>query len=411
MTMVTVRGHPTAEASRTHYGSGPGPTDPPVPARPLLGFGAGVLAQRGRPRRMGIDPSGRGHCAGEPRAPVPAERLAPRHLRCPRPPRCRRGAGPGRGVRPPDRRDRGGGRGGHLRQDDATAPVAGVAERARAGSVAHQRPLLPAESRARRSQQPGISRGRRSAAERRCPGRLRGRHLLGGHVRHRLHRRAVVHRRRAHDPDRRHDAPYPRLPGGRGLRLCPARQRIHDPVRPRLHPGVREQEPGGGELPLRAHPPPGKRREHRLAGWGSGRARRSRRGIHDRPHTVEGPDVAVHPHHDRVHGQQRPRAHHPDPPLCAQVRRGDHESRSGHAGRVRLHDRADRLQLAGRELSPSRRLGRLGLPIGLAPGVAGSPGAGGARRAPTAASSAVAPRAGCSACGTCRSRWTMAARW
>ena len=58
----------------------------------------------------------------------------------------------------------------------------------------------------------------------------------------------------------------PGFPGRRRLHLCRAGQRIDGHHCPRLYLGLREQESGGGGLPVHAHAPPGKRREHRDAG-------------------------------------------------------------------------------------------------------------------------------------------------
>src|SRR4029453_17154857 len=147
-------------------------------------------------------------------------------------------------------------------------------------------------------------------------------------------------------------------------------------IAPGFIPASQGEKQGGGDLPLRAPPPPGKWREHCAAGRGAGRARRPRRRLHDGPQPVEGDDAAVHAHHDRVPKQRGHRADHPAPPPRPQVRRRGQGPRGGHAGRLRVHDRAGRLQLAGRKLSPPRRLVGLGLPLGVAPGIAGSPGAG-----------------------------------
>ena len=63
---------------------------------------------------------------------------------------------------------------------------------------------------------------------------------------------------------------------------------------------VREQESGGGGLPVHAHAPPGKRREHRDAGRRATRSAPALTGPSRPSAALARADDAVHPHHHRV---------------------------------------------------------------------------------------------------------------
>ena len=82
-------------------------------------------------------------------------------------------------------------------------------------ALARQRPLLPAQSRRRRSQESGIPHRRGSAHRHRLAGRFRRRRHLGVPVGGDLHRRALDHRRRADGDARRLDHHHSRLPRDR----------------------------------------------------------------------------------------------------------------------------------------------------------------------------------------------------
>ena len=79
----------------------------------------------------------------------------------------------------------------------------------------------------------------------------------------------------------------------------------------------------------------------------------------------------AHAHHGGVPRQLVDRAGDPDHSGGAQIPRRQHEPGRGHAGGVRLHDRAGRVRLAGRQLSAACRLERRRAPDRVADGVAG----------------------------------------
>ena len=84
-----------------------------------------------------------------------------------------------------------------LRADGHPAPLARLADQFGGDALAHQRPLLPAQSRRRRPQESGIPHRRGFADRHRLAGGFHRRRDLGVPVGGHLHRRALDHRRRA----------------------------------------------------------------------------------------------------------------------------------------------------------------------------------------------------------------------
>ena len=88
----------------------------------------------------------------------------------------------------------------------------------------------------------------------------------------------------------------------------------------------------------------------------------------------------AHAHHAGVAGIEPDRAGRAAAAVRAEISRRQHDARTGDAGGVRLHHRAERVRLAGRQLSAARRLERLRAPHRLADDVARRAGARRARR-------------------------------
>ncbi len=101
----------------------------------------------------------------------------------------------------------------------------------------------------------------------------------------------------------------------------------------------------------------------------------------------------AHAHHAGVAGIEPDRAGRAAAAVRAEISRRQHDARTGDAGGFRLHHRADRVRLAGRQLSAARRLERLRAPHRLADDVARRPRARRAAATASAASSAARPRA------------------
>ncbi len=78
-------------------------------------------------------------------------------------------------------------------------------------------------------------------------------------------------------------------------------------------------------------------------------------------------------HHAGLAGLEPDRARGAAPAVRAEVSRRQHVARPGDAGGLCLHHRAERVRLAGRQLSAPRRLERLRAPHRLADDVAGRP--------------------------------------
>ena len=101
----------------------------------------------------------------------------------------------------------------------------------------------------------------------------------------------------------------------------------------------------------------------------------------------------AHAHHAGVAGIEPDRAGGADIAVRAEIPRRQHDARTGDAGGLRLHHRAERVRLAGRQLSAARRLERLRAPHRLADDVARRARARRAAATASAASSAARPRA------------------
>ena len=154
------------------------------------------------------------------------------------------------------------------------------------------------------------------------------------------------------------------------IALCRDRLRLDHGDRPPLRAGLRGQEPGGSRPPLHADPRARERREHRAAGRRGGRARRHRPQLHQRAAAMGAACRPAHAHHAGVAGLEPDCARRPDPAVRAEIPRRQHDARPGDAGGLRLHHRAERVRLAGRQLSAARRLERLRAPHRLADDVA-----------------------------------------
>jgi len=102
-----------------------------------------------------------------------------------------------------------------------------------------------------------------------------------------------------------------------------------------------------------------KRREHRAIGRRGRRARRHRQNVHQRAAAMVAAGRPAHAHHAGVAGIQPDRAGGADIAVRAEISRRQHDARTGDAGSIRLHHRANRVRLAGRQLSAACRLERL----------------------------------------------------
>ena len=135
------------------------------------------------------------------------------------------------------------------------------------------------------------------------------------------------------------------------------------------------EEPDRGRAALRADAAARERREHRAhpgrRGGAAGRRPVARQGAAGMALDL----LPEHEDHGRLVELRLHRAGAADHPVRAEVSRRLDDARPGDAGGVRLHHRAGRLQLAGRQLSAARRLDRVGPPRRLADGVARRPGA------------------------------------
>ncbi len=89
---------------------------------------------------------------------------------------------------------------------------------------------------------------------------------------------------------------------------------------------------------------------------------------------------SAHAHHRRLARLRHHRAGAADHPVCAEIPRRLDVARPGDAGGFRLHHRAGRVQLAGRQLSSPRRMECRRAPHRLAHGLARRAGARGDRR-------------------------------
>ena len=224
-----------------------------------------------------------------------------------------------------------------------------------------RRPLLPTQSDQRRPPESGISHRRRCAGGDRSAGRLRHRRTdrrpVGDHV----HRRAVDDRRRADRRDRRQQRHHSGLSRDRGRALRRDRQRLDGAHRPPLRRRVGRQESVGSGVPLRAHAAARERRKHR------GARRRRRRSAAASTSALtkvlrSWRDICVQTMRTTIVSQTSGYVSRRScPSSCARrnFSRLDDPWR-GHAGGIRLHDRAGRVQLAGRQLSAACRLDRVG---------------------------------------------------
>src|SRR5713101_4369530 len=208
----------------------------------------------------------------------------------------------------------------------------------------------------RRSPESGISHRRGFAGRHRFTSGFRRRGYLGIPVRDDIHCGALDDRRRPDGYDRRIDHHDSRLPRDRGGALRGDCLGFDHDDRPRLRAGFRRQESGRGRVPLYAYPRAGERRKHRAAGRRAGRARRHRPDFRQGPAAVGAARWPAHAHHAGVAGIEPDRAGGAGAALCAEISRGQHDIGTGDAGGVGLHHRADRLRLAGRQLSAARRL-------------------------------------------------------
>ena len=162
--------------------------------------------------------------------------------------------------------------------------------------------------------------------------------------------------------------------------------------RTKLRAGVRGQEPGRGRVSLRADARARERRKHCAARRRGGRARRHRQDLYKSPAAMGAARRPAHAHHAGVAGIEPDRARRSAAAVRAKISRRQHDARTGDAGGFRLHHRADRVRLAGRQLSAARRLERLRAPHRLADDVARRPRARRAAATASAASSAARPR-------------------
>ena len=163
--------------------------------------------------------------------------------------------------------------------------------------------------------------------------------------------------------------------------------------RTKLRAGLRRQEPGRGRVSLRADARARERRKHRAARRRGGRARRHRQDLYKSAAAMGAARRPAHAHHAGVAGIEPDRAGGAAAAVRAEISRRQHDARTGDAGGFRLHHRADRVRLAGRQLSAARRLERLRAPHRLADDVARWPRARRDAATASAASSAARPRA------------------
>ena len=247
-------------------------------------------------------------------------------------------------------------------------------------ALARQWPLLPAQPRRRRPQESGIPDRRGSCGSQPTAGGFHRRRHLGVAFGRNLHRGALDHRRRADGDARWIGRDDPRLPGDRRGALRRDRLRLDHDDRPPLRAGLRGQEPGRGRISLRADPRARERREHRAARRRGGRARRHRQEFHQRAAAMVAACPPAHAHHAGVAGIEPDCAGGAAVAVRAKIPRRQHDARTGDAGGLRLHHRAERVRLAGRQLSAARRLERLRAPHRLADDVARRAGARRARR-------------------------------
>ena len=340
----------------------------------------GILGQGRRPAGMdvldrAVDPD-RHQC----RLPVRHQCLESRDLRRHREARFRQRALPDRGVLPAGDRQRPARRRPGLHTDGHPAPLARLADQFGAVALAEQRPLLPAQSGQRRPQESGISHRRGSAGRHRCAGGFCRRRDLGVPVGDHLHRGALDHRRRADGDGGGFDGHHSRLPRHRRGALCRDRLRLDHDDRTQLRAGLRGQEPGRGRIPLHADARARERRKHRAARRRGGRTRRHRQEFHQGAAAMGAAGRPAHAHHAGVAGIEPDRAGGAAVAVRAEISRRQHDARTGDAGGLRLHHRAERVRLAGRQLSAAGRLERLRAPHRLADDVARRAGARRARR-------------------------------
>ena len=275
------------------------------------------------------------------RLPVWHQCLEPGDLRRHREAQFRHRVLSDRGVFPARDRQRAARRRAGLRAHGHPAPLARLADQFGGVALAGQRPLLSAQPRRRRPPEPGISHRRGSADRHRLAGGFRRRRHLGVPVGRDLHRRALDHRRRADRDDRRVDRYHPRLPRHRRGRLCRDRLGLDHGDRPPLRAGLRRQEPGRGRISLCADPRARERRKHRAAGRRGGRARRHRQDLHQRAAAMGAAGRPAHAHHAGVAGLEPDRAGGAAIAVRAEIPRRQHDARTGDAGGLRLHHRAD----------------------------------------------------------------------
>ena len=152
---------------------------------------------------------------------------------------------------------------------------------------------------------------------------------------------------------------HTRLPGDRGGALRRDRLRLDRRDRAPLRADLRGQEPGRGRVPLHADARARERRKHRAVGRRGGRARRHRQDLYQGAAAMGAARGPAHAHHAGVAGIEPDRAGRAAIAVRAEISRRQHDARPGDAGGVRLHHRADRVRLAGRQLSAARRLERL----------------------------------------------------
>ena len=147
-----------------------------------------------------------------------------------------------------------------------------------------------------------------------------------------------------------------------------------------LRAGVRRQEPGRSRIPLRADAGSRERRKHRAARRRAGGARRHRQDLYESVAAMGAARRPAHAHHAGVAGIEPDCTGGAAIAVRAEISRRQHDARTGDAGGFRLHHRADRVRLAGGQLSAAGRLERLRAPHRLADDVARRPRTRRARR-------------------------------
>ncbi len=250
------------------------------------------------------------------------------------------------------------------------APLARLADQRGDIALAGQRPLLSTQSRWRRSPESGVSHRRGFADRHRLSGGLRRWCHVGIPVGCDLHRGALDHRRRTDGDARGIDDHHSRL--SRHCRRALRRDRLgldHDD-RTKLRAGVRGQEPGRGRISLCADARARERRKHRAARRRGGRARRHRQDLYKSSAAMGAARGPAHAHHAGIARIASHCTRGAAIAVRAEIPRRQHEPRTGDAGGFRLHHRADRVRLAGRQLSAARRLERLRAPHRFADDVA-----------------------------------------